>query len=94
MINEFFRNRSQNFARWWHAPVTRRDRIIGAFIGGMGCFWIGILGRLALGPLPASLSTLAWWAFGSALFGILLGVCFPKSVSVVCFPFSTFGGGS
>lgn len=94
MIREFFRNRYQNFSRWWNAPVTRRDRIIGAFIGAMGCFWIGLLGRLALGPLPVSFSDLAWWALGSALLGTVLGVCFPKSVSVVCFPFSTFGGGS
>jgi hypothetical protein len=94
MMNGFFRLRFQNFARWWHAPVTRRDRTIGAIIGGMGCFWIGILGRLALGPLPVSPSTLGWWALGSILLGVMLGIRFPKIVSVVCFPFSSFGGGS
>lgn len=94
MMNRFLQNRYQNYVRWWNAPVTRRDRILGAVIGGMGCFWIGILGRLALGPLPVSLSTLAWWALGSVLLGSMLGICFPKSVSVVCFPFASFGGGS
>lgn len=68
--------------------------IIGAFVGGMGCFWIGILGRLALGPLPVSLSALGWWALGSTVLGVMLGICFPKIVSVVCFPFSSLGGGS
>jgi hypothetical protein len=94
MLNGFFRRRMQNFARWWQAPVTRRDRVIGAIIGGMGCFWIGLLGRLALGATPVPLSTLGGWALGAMLVGILLGVCFPKSVSVLCFPFSSFGGGS
>lgn len=93
-MNGFFRLRFQNFIRWWHAPATRRDRTIGAIIGSMGCFWIGILSRLALGPLPVSLSTLGWWALGSILLGVMLGICFPKIVSVVCFPFSSFGGGS
>jgi hypothetical protein len=60
----------------------------------MGCFWIGILGRLVLGSMPVSFSTLGWWALGSTFFGVFLGILFPKSVSVVCFPFSTFGGGT
>lgn len=94
MMKRFLQNRYQNYERWRLAPVTRRDRTIGAIIGGMGCFWIGILGRLALGPLPASLSTMGWWALGSITLGVVLGICFPKIVSVVCFPFSSFGGGS
>jgi hypothetical protein len=28
MMNGYFRLRKQNFARWWQAPATRRDRII------------------------------------------------------------------
>ncbi|MBA3595353.1 MAG: hypothetical protein M3Q12_03100 [Pseudomonadota bacterium] len=94
MVNSFLRNRYQNYVRWRHAPATRRDRTIGAAIGGMGCFWIGILGRLALSPLPVSMSALAWWALGSVLLGVMLGIIFPKIVSVVCLPFSSFGGGS
>jgi hypothetical protein len=93
-MNRFLQDRYQNYVRWRHAPVTRRDRTIGAFIGGMGCFWIGVLGRLALGPLPVSPSTLGWWALGSILLGVMLGIRFPKIVSVVCFPFSSFGGGN
>lgn len=93
-MNGFLQSRYQSYARWRLAPVKRRDRTIGAFIGGMGCFWIGILGRLALGPLPVSPPTLGWWALGSILLGVMLGIRFPKIVSVVCFPFSSFGGGS
>jgi hypothetical protein len=93
-MNRFLQHRYQNYVRWRRAPVTRRDRIIGAAIGGMGCFWIGIFGRLALGPLPISLSTLGGWALGSIVLGVALGISFPKSVSVLCFPFSGFGGGS
>ena len=29
----------RRFAAWWRAPVTKRDRILGAFVGGLGCFW-------------------------------------------------------
>jgi hypothetical protein len=94
MMNGFFRRRMHHFARWWQAPATRRDRLMGALVGGLGCFWIGLLGRLALGPLPVPLATLGGWALGAMLAGILLGICFPKSVSVLCFPFSSFGGGS
>ncbi len=94
MMNRFLQNRYQNYARWRHAPVTRRDRAMAAIVGGMGCFWLGILGRLALGPLPVTLSALGWWALGTMVLGVLLGICFPKSISVVCLPFSSFGGGS
>jgi hypothetical protein len=94
MMNGFLKNRYQNYLHWRRAPLTRRDRIMGAVVGGMGCFWIGILGRLALGPTPVSFTVLGWWGLGSVLLGSMLGICFPKSVSVVCFPFSSFGGGS
>lgn len=93
MISAFVRRRLSAFREWWPAPTTTRDRFVGATIGGMGCFWIGILGRLLLGPLPVSLPTLGWWALGSVVVGITLGLLFPKVVSVVCFPFSTFGIG-
>lgn len=93
MISQFLSRKLQNLRCWWKAPTTCRDRLLGAIIGGMGCFWIGVLGRLLLGSMPVPLSTVAWWAFGSAVSGMVLGFLFPKTVSVVCFPFATFGGG-
>jgi hypothetical protein len=38
----------RRFAAWWRASVTKRDRILGTFVGALGCFWIGSLGRVAL----------------------------------------------
>jgi hypothetical protein len=83
----------RRFAAWWRAPVTKRDRILGAFVGGLGCFWIGGLGRVALGALPVSLSAVLEWGIAAAVVGIALGTCFPKAMTCVCFPFSTFGVG-
>jgi hypothetical protein len=92
MISAFLNRRLQHFAEWWRAPTKPRDRVMGATIGGLGCFWIGVIGRLLLGPLPVSLATLGWWALGSVILGIILGVVFPKIIATVCFPFSLFGG--
>jgi hypothetical protein len=86
-------NMVRRFAAWWRAPVTKRDRILGAFVGGLGCFWIGGLGRVALGALPVSLSAVLEWGIAAAVIGIALGTCFPKAMTCVCFPFSTFGVG-
>src|SRR6267378_1186779 len=60
-------------------------------LGAVGCFWIGVLGRIILGPLPVPVSTLGWWAAASVAIGVVLGVLFPKVVCCVCFPFSTIG---
>jgi hypothetical protein len=94
MIRSFFDRRRQYFVDWWHAPITQKDRALGALVGGLGSFWIGVLGRILLGPLPVSLSTIGWWALGSVVVGVMLGIIFPKVTTCVCFPFSVFGGGS
>jgi hypothetical protein len=93
VIREYLQRRSQRFRLWWHAPATTKDRVLGATIGGIGCFWIGALGRIIVGPLPVSVSIVGWWAAGGVAVGVVLGVLFPKVVACVCFPFSTFGGG-
>ncbi|GHU29046.1 hypothetical protein AGMMS50256_12960 [Betaproteobacteria bacterium] len=68
--------------------------MLGAVIGGIGCFWVGVLGRIILGPLPVSLEVMVWWALGSIAIGVFLGIIFPKATTCVAFPFSTFGIGS
>jgi hypothetical protein len=93
VIREHIARRFQHFRLWWQAPATAKDRVLGAAIGAFGCFWIGVLGRIIFGPMPVSASVLGWWAAASILAGVVLGVLFPKVVSCVCFPFSTFGGG-
>ena len=94
MIGSFFKRRLEEFRIWWRAPASRKDRVVGALIGAFGCFWIGILGRLFLGPTPVDGVTLGWWALGSVIVGVALGVTFPKVTTCVCFPFSSFGIGS
>jgi len=93
VIREYLQRRSQHFRSWWQAPATTKDRVLGATIGGIGGFWIGVLGRIILGPLPVSASILGWWAAGGVTVGVVLGVLFPKVMGCVCFPFSTSGGG-
>jgi hypothetical protein len=79
------------FNAWWHAPATRRDRVLGAVVGGLGCLWIGGLGRVFLGTLPVPLHIVIAWGLGAGVIGVVLGVCFPKVITCVCFPFSIFG---
>lgn len=94
MFTSFFQRKKQNFIGWWHAPATRKDRLLGAVVGGIGCFWVSILGRLVFGPMPVSLVVLAYWALAGITAGVILGILFPKATTCAAFPFSTFGGGS
>src|SRR5437899_12182515 len=81
MVREFLLlGKLQRFRLWWRAPATRKDRIMGVVVGAIGCFWIGVLGRIILGPLPVPVSTLGWWAAASVAIGGVLGVFFPKVV--------------
>ncbi len=93
VIREYLQRRAERFRTWWLAPITTKDRVLGVVIGGIGCFWVGVLGRIFLGPSPVSGTVIAWWAAGSVTVGVVLGAIFPKAVTCLCFPFSTFGGG-
>jgi hypothetical protein len=84
---------SARFLVWWRAPITRRDRMIGAWIGAFAGFWLGFLGRIALGPMPVSGSTVLAWGAGASVCVAVLGIAFPKTVSIALFPFATFGPG-
>lgn len=81
----------QRFLTWYRTPATRKDRVIAAIIGAMGGFWIGALGRIIFGAMPVSFSVVGWWALASAVTGVVLGLLFPKTITCVCYPFSTFG---
>jgi hypothetical protein len=94
MVVNLIRRRFAGFQMWWRAPATRRDRIAGVAIGAVGCFWIGVLGRIMLGALPVPLEVLGWWALGSTAVGMVLGAIFPKAAACLFFPFSTFGVGT
>ena len=94
MIAAFLQRKRQRFIQWWRTPATWKDRALGALVGGIACFWIGVLGRIILGPLPVSISVLAWWALASVGIGVVLGLVFPKATTCVLFPFTTIGIGS
>jgi hypothetical protein len=86
------KRRTRTLREWWQAPATTKDRAIGAFVGGLGGFWIGALGRIGLSATPVSLSELAIWALVIAAGGVVAGIAFPKPVTVVLFPLTVFGG--
>lgn len=94
MIRNFIAVRVNDFREWWRRPATAKDRVTSGVIGAFGGFWVGILGRMILGPMPISIETLAWWALGSIICGAILGVLFPKVIGTLLFPFSMFGVGS
>ena len=85
---------SLSFLDWWHRPIRTRDRVGAFFVGAFGGFWVGLLGRLFLGPMPVGFTGLAYWALAAASVCALLGVLMPRVVTVLLYPFSTFGIGS
>ena len=44
--------------------------------------------------MPVSLTELGYWAVGGIIAGIILGLLFPRVVSVVLYPFALLGIGS
>ena len=86
--------RYRRLARWWHAPVTRGERLRGAVIGGLGLFWITGLGRLMLGGAPIALDQLLAWALAGLLCGTLFGARCPRLAHCLLLPFSLFGFGA
>lgn len=83
-----------SFNQWWRRPLRTRDKVGAVFIGAIGGFWVGLLGRLFLGPMPVSFTELGNWAAGGIVAGIMLGVLFPRVVSVVLYPLAFLGIGS
>lgn len=93
-MTTFLSRQLQTFSAWWRAPATRKDRALGASIGGLGGFWIGPLGVLLIALAPVSIVTLMWAALAGGIAGVVLGMMFPKTVSIVGFPFALFGIGT
>ena len=89
----FASRQRERFLRWWRAPITKQDRVLGAFVGLFGGFWGGVLASAIVGPTPVAGSALLWWAGAAAGAGTFLGILFPKAATVVLFPFSVFGVG-
>jgi hypothetical protein len=73
--------------------LRTRDRVGAVVIGLIGGFWVGLPGRLILGPIPASFPVLAFWAVGGIVVGAVFGDVVPRVVTVVLYPFAFFGIG-
>ena len=93
---QLFEPRVAHFRNWWTSPVSRGDRVFGAFVGAFGGFWVGVLVVVLVATPPISLSTIGLCALGCAVLGVLLGARHPKGATFFLFPFSIFGigGGS
>lgn len=92
-MSTYISRRSKQFATWWRAPATRADRLRGMVVGGLGGFWLGVIGRVVAGALPVSLGEAAVWAALGAVLGLAVGARFPKAAACILFPMAIFGGG-
>ena len=91
MVRAFLRRRTTDFRAWWNRPPTMRDRILGVCVGGLAGFWVGLLGQLFLGSMPAPFSAPAAVAMIGTVCGAALGIAFPKAVLILGFPFASLG---
>lgn len=91
---KFIINRRNKFKAWWKRPSTKVDRFFAAIIGAVGMFWVALLSPAVL-PIngPFTLNQIACWFAGFILTGIIIGIIFPKIVSVVLYPFALCGIG-
>ena len=83
-------SRTERFKSWWRAPATAKDRMLGAVVGAIAGFWLGLLSSSALAP--PYLHPVAFVCLVIAVC-VLAGVLFPKVATVVLFPFGVIGGG-
>ncbi len=92
MSSSYINKKWERFRLWWQLPVTAKDRSLGIFVGLFAGFWFGLLGgALSNGYLGTEVSILYSILVG-VLAGVIVGASFPKWVSVLLFPFATFGG--
>src|SRR5262245_20056763 len=90
----FFTARQERFKTWWHAPATKRDRVISAILGIWAFLIIGVVIAFAIAPNHSlSLAALVYWALGSMACGATLGALFPKVIRCIALPFAFIGFG-
>jgi hypothetical protein len=88
---DWLRARVKRALTWWRAPVTARDRVTGAVVGGMAGFWIGALGRIAIGSLPVGIGVVLLWGATGIAAGALFGRLRPRATFVFLLPLAAFG---
>jgi hypothetical protein len=87
----WLRERTMRAIAWWRAPVTARDRVTGAVLGGTAGFWAGALGRIMLGPLPVGAAAVLLWGVTGIAAGALFGRLRPKAAFAFLLPLAAFG---
>jgi len=90
-MQDWLRERITRALAWWRAPVTARERVTGAVVGGMAGFWIGALGRIVVGSLPVGVGVVLLWGIVGIAAGALFGRLRPKATFVFLLPFAAFG---
>lgn len=68
--------------------------MLGAVVGAIGGFWLGVLLSLFLLKAPQDLSALLIGGTLGAVAGAGIGALLPKPLTVVLYPLALFGGGS
>ncbi|THB69034.1 MAG: hypothetical protein D6B27_01300 [Gammaproteobacteria bacterium] len=88
----FLGKRTKKLKAWWQRKPTKADRALAAVIGAIGMFWVAVLlpGTIAIKG-PFTLNQIIFWLVGFVFLGIILGIVFPKIISIVLFPFAIFG---
>lgn len=70
------------------------DRVWAVIVGVIGGFWLGLIIRLAFGSMPVSFQVLGYWIIGGMIVGGILGILFPRIISIALYPFTLIGFGS
>lgn len=83
-----------SLSSWINRPLKPADRVWAVIIGVIGGFWLGLIVRLAFGPMPVSFHVLGYWIAGGMVVGGVLGAFFPRVVSIALYPFTLLGFGS
>jgi hypothetical protein len=60
--------------------------VVAVLIGAFGCFWVAVIGRLVFISGPVDLLVLGYWAVGGAIVGAVLGLLFPRVITVILYP--------
>ena len=69
------------------------DRLWAIIVGLSAGFWLGLIARLSFGPMPVSFQILGYWIIGGMVACGILGVLFPRTVSIILYPFTLLGIG-
>lgn len=91
LSTSFASHQRDRFLHWWRAPITKADRVLGAFVGALGSFCIALLASVVVVPSPIAGATLLLCAGAVAVACLVLGAFFPKATTAILFPFSIFG---